>query len=128
MGKQRATFEPDEIAVHCRPVLGLIVGATRLSLSSTSQLITMCGGFPIRPNLRTSSRSSITDLLTDEAIIARVGMKEMAKGQQLGLTCDGWSSCNEISVMAVAAHWVDESGTMKSACLGAFEVGDSHKV
>ena len=73
----------------------------------------MRGGFPRRLNLRIPSRSSVTDLLTDEAIVAWVGMREMAKGQQLGLTCDGWSSGDVIPVMAVAARWVDESRTMK---------------
>ncbi|CAN0591401.1 unnamed protein product, partial [Laminaria digitata] len=54
------------------------------------------------------------------------GLKELVRGQKVSLTCDGWTSGNEIPMMAVTAHWINEDWELKSACLSMSELTGSH--
>lgn len=113
--------------MHRRLVLGFIIGGHKpLSVVDEPEFKSMIRGFANRPNLSIPTRASVTELLTDKAIVARVKLKGMVKGQQLSLTCDGWTSGNEIPMMAVTGHWIDDNWEMKSACLSVFEIGGSH--
>lgn len=126
-GEIQNYFVADEEARHTRLVLGFIIGGHKpLTVVEEPEFQKMLRGFTKRPNLVVPSRASVGDLLTEKAIVARTGLMDMVKGQQLSLTCDGWTSGNEIPMMAVTAHWIDDAWKMKSACLGAFEVAGSH--
>ncbi|CAM9836230.1 unnamed protein product, partial [Sphacelaria rigidula] len=126
-GEIRNYFVADEEARHTRLVLGFIIdGHKPLTVVEEPEFHKMLRGFTKRPNLIVPSRASVGDLLTEKAIVARTGLMKMIKGQQLIMTCDGWTSGNEIPMMAVTAHWIDDAWKMKSTCLGAFEVAGSH--
>lgn len=82
----------------------------------------MLRGFKKRPNPIIPSRDRVGLLLTEKAIIARAGLKDMVKGHKLNLTCGGWTTGGETPMTAVTAHWIDDKWTMKSVCLHAFEL------
>ncbi|CAM9493238.1 unnamed protein product [Sphacelaria rigidula] len=89
-GEIQNYFVADEEARHTRLVLGFIVGGHKpLTVVEELEFQKMLRGFTKRPNLVVPSRASVGDLLTEKAIVARTGVMEMVKGQQLSMTCDG---------------------------------------
>ncbi|CAN0288857.1 unnamed protein product, partial [Scytosiphon promiscuus] len=117
----------DEAGVHSRLILGFIVGGHKaMSVVEEEHFAIMLRGFARRPNLVIPCRRTVSTLLAETAIVARIGLKELVRDQKVSLTCDGWTLGNEIPMMAVTAHWINKDWELKSACLSVFELTGSH--
>lgn len=112
-------------AEHRRLVLGFIVGGLQpLSVVDEPCFKLMLSGLARNNDLAIPGRGSMSALVGEKATAARERLKQMLAGQAVSLTCDGWTSdhCDEVPMMRVTAHWIDEKWDSQSACLSVFEL------
>lgn len=113
--------------IHLRLILGFIVGGhMRVSAVEEQGYKDMMRGFTKKPSLNLPSRKTMAKLVTHTAIVARQRLREMVASETVCLTCDGCTSGNGLSMMGVAAHWVNQDRELISACLYVFELPGSH--
>lgn len=117
----------DESAVHQRLILGFLVGGHKsVSVVEEDGFKTMMRGFSKRPSLHIPCRKTMAKLVTHTAIVAREKLKAMSNGEDLCLTCDGWTSGNGLAMMGVTEHWIDKDWKLVCACFDVSELEGSH--
>ncbi|CAN0594966.1 unnamed protein product [Laminaria digitata] len=117
----------DESALHQRLILGfIVVGHKSISVVEEEGYKTMMRGFTKRPSLQIPCRRTMHKLLTHTAVVAREKLKVLSAGQEVSLTCDGWTSGNGLVMLGVTGHWINKDWKLVCACFDVSELAGSH--
>eukprot|EP00904_Undaria_pinnatifida_P009409 jgi/Undpi1/5599/HiC_scaffold_2.g00875.m1 len=111
-----AFLDQDESSVHQRLII--VSGHKSISAVEEPGYKEMMRGLPCR--------KSVSKLVTRTAIVETTRLKELAAGEDVSLTCDGWTSGNGLGMMGVTAYWINKDRKLVFACLDVFELPGSH--